>query len=136
MSGTEPMSDGVVAPVLLKALGVVLGLEAIASIALVGYLILEIIDGRAAVSGGSIALIGIAVIAAIFLVALTIATFRARPWIRGAVVTWQLIQIACAIGCFQGILAVPSVGWALLVPALIALVLLFTPSVVAATRRV
>jgi hypothetical protein len=46
-----------------------------------------------------------------------------------------VLQIAVAIGCFQGLFARPDIGWALLVPAVLALVLLFTPPVVAATAR-
>jgi hypothetical protein len=49
--------------------------------------------------------------------------------------TWQLLQIAVAIGCFQGVFAVPSLGWALLAPAVVAILLLLSPPVVAATRR-
>ena len=123
-------------PVLLKALAVLVAIEAVAAIVLAGYLILELVSTSVESVGSAIAIVVIAVLAAVWLVVLTVATLRARPWIRGAIVTWQLIQILCAIGCFQGILAVPSVGWALLLPALAALVLLFSPSVVAVTRRV
>ena len=136
MSENESHEGSSASPALLKALGVVIAVEAIAAIVLAGFLILELLTAPATSMGSAIAIVVIAVLAAIWLVALTIATLRARPWIRGAIVTWQLIQILCAIGCFQGILAVPEVGWALLLPAVIALVLLFSPSVVAATRRV
>jgi hypothetical protein len=135
VSENESHQGSLPSPVLLKALGAVIALEAVAAIVLAGFLILELLTAPTASMGSAIAIVVIAILAAIWLVALTIATLRGRPWIRGAIVTWQLIQILCAIGCFQGILAVPEVGWALLVPAVIALVLLFSPSVVAVTRR-
>jgi len=60
---------------------------------------------------------------------------RRKTWTRSAILVWQLCQTAIAAGAFQGIFAEPTVGAALLVPALAAGVLLFTPSVVAALRR-
>ena len=59
------------------------------------------------------------------------AHLRGSPWVRGATVVWQVLQIAVAVGAFQGFFARPDIGWLLLVPALAALVLLFTPPVVA-----
>jgi hypothetical protein len=43
------------------------------------------------------------------------------------------VQIFVAIGCFQGLYARPDLGWALLVPSVLVLVLLFTRSVIEAT---
>jgi hypothetical protein len=75
-------------------------------------------------------------LAAGWLGAIAIGSLRRAPWIRGAAIVWQVLQGAVAIGCFQGVFARPEIGWLLLVPALVVLVLLFTPPVVAATRRV
>ena len=49
--------------------------------------------------------------------------------------TIQILQIAVAVGCFQGLVARPDLGWALLIPAIVAGVLALTPSVVRATVR-
>jgi hypothetical protein len=50
-------------------------------------------------------------------------------------VTIQILQIAVAVGSFQGLYARPDLGWALLVPALAGIVLVLTPQVVKATTR-
>jgi len=44
------------------------------------------------------------------------------------------VQVFIAIGCFQGLYARPDLGWALLVPSVLVIVLLFTRSVIEATR--
>jgi hypothetical protein len=46
-----------------------------------------------------------------------------------------LVQLAIAIGAFQGIYAQPAIGWAIVVPSVLVLVLLFTRSVMAAIAR-
>ncbi len=44
-------------------------------------------------------------------------------------------MVAVAVGSFQGLVARPDVGWALLIPAVVAFVLALAPSVVRATAR-
>jgi hypothetical protein len=61
--------------------------------------------------------------------------FTARPFVRAAALTWQLCQLAVAVGAFEGVFAQPLVGYAILVPTVVALVLLFLPSTTAALRR-
>jgi hypothetical protein len=60
---------------------------------------------------------------------------RGSPWVRGSTITWQVLQVAVAIGAFQGMFARPDIGWLLLVPAIAAVVLLFTRPVMASTTR-
>lgn len=64
---------------------------------------------------------------------LVLAIGLVRRWarIRGGVVLWQILQIACAIGAFQGLLGPTWIGWLLLVPAGVAIWLLFTKPVTA-----
>jgi hypothetical protein len=64
-----------------------------------------------------------------------IGVLRGRPWVRGAVVVWQILQMAVAVGSFQGMFARPDIGWLLLAPAIVALGLVFTKPVVEATAR-
>lgn len=104
-------------------------------VAAVVFLVVELLVATPDSYGSAIGILGIAVIAAVFLIAIARGTLLGRPWIRGAALTWQILQIAVAIGCFQGVFARPDLGWALLFPSIIAIILLFTPSVVAATRR-
>jgi len=106
-------------------------LLAVASI----YLVVELLIATPSSLPSAIALTVLTVIATIWLGFTGLHVLRGSPWVRGSTVVWQVLQIAVAIGCFQGIFAVPTVGWALLIPAVLALLLLFTPPVLAATTR-
>lgn len=114
---------------------VLLALEAVALWLLAAWLIVELLTQTPASLGGGLAIFGLAAIAAVWVSAITVGTVRRQPWIRGGAVTWQLVQIMVAIGCFQGFYARPDVGWAILLPSLVVLVLAFTPKVVAATSH-
>jgi hypothetical protein len=85
--------------------------------------------------GGAVLLLVLSVLATVWLGFAAAHLLRRKTWTRAAILVWQLCQTAIAAGAFQGIFAAPVVGAALLVPALAAGVLLFTPSVVAALRR-
>ena len=84
------------------------------------------------VGSGAIVL---AILAAVWLIVTAVSTLRARSWIRASAVTWQVLQIAVAIGSFQGLYARPDLGWALLVPALVGIGLALSPGVIRATSR-
>jgi len=62
-----------------------------------------------------------------------LATLRARPWIRGATVTLAILQLLLAYSIL--ITKAPTLGWVLVVPAVLLIVLVFTPPVLRATRR-
>lgn len=85
--------------------------------------------------GGAVVILVIVALVTVWVTVTAIYTLRARPWVRGAIFTWQILQIAVAAGAFQGFYAQPSVGYALLVPAVLAALLLFAPSVLKATTR-
>jgi hypothetical protein len=110
-----------------------LGAEAALLWAAVIWLILELLTDQPTSFASALAILGIAGIAAAWVTTITVATLRGRSWIRAAAVTWQLVQVFIAIGCFQGLYARPDVGWALLVPSVLVIVLLVTRSVVEAT---
>ena len=117
-----------------RALTVVLALEALAVTGLALFLLFELLTQPASSVASGIAIVVIGFLAAVWLVAIVVGAVRRRPWIRGAAVTWQLVQIAVAFGCFQGLFARPDLGWVLLVPALLALVLLLSRNVTEALR--
>ncbi|MFB2599241.1 hypothetical protein ACEXQE_15725 [Herbiconiux sp. P17] len=122
-------------PALLVLLAVIVGAEALVMAGVVLWLLVELMATRPTSFETAAAVLVLAAIAAIFLGFVAVHTLRARPWTRAATLTWQLLQVVIAIGCFQGMVATPTIGWYLLVPAVLAIVLLFTPPVVAATRR-
>jgi hypothetical protein len=99
------------------------------------YLVIEILIARPDSYASAIAILVLTAIAAIWLGTMAVHTLLGRPWIRGAAVVWQVLQIALAVGSFQGLFARADLGWFLIAPAVLVLVLLFTPSVIAATRR-
>lgn len=78
---------------------------------------------------------GTALVTAALLVAVAIGTFRARPWTRAAALVWQVVQLLVGLYAFQGAGAAVGFGLAAVVPAAVAIVLLFTRRVRDATAR-
>ena len=120
---------------LLVLLAVLLFAECALLVAATVYRVIELLIATPASLASALFLTVLTGIAAAWLGVIAVNTLRASPWIRGAAITWQVLQIAVAIGCFQGLFAQPTIGWALLIPALAVLVLVFTPPVVQATKR-
>lgn len=100
-----------------------------------GYLVIELIIATPDSYASAVALAVLTTIAAVWLAIIGINVLRGSPWVRGATIVVQVLQIAVAIGAFQGAFARPDLGWLLLIPAIAALVLLFTAPVLAATVR-
>ncbi len=99
------------------------------------YLVVELLTATPDSLASAVALLVLTAIAAVWIGFIAANVLRGRAWTRGAAIVVQVLQGAVAIGCFQGVLAQPAIGWLLLIPALIVLVLLFTPPVVAATTQ-
>ena len=119
----------------VTALAVLLFAECALLTAATVYLILELIVATPSSLASAIALLILTAIAAVWLGFIAANVLRGRAWTRGAAIVWQVLQGAVAIGCFQGVLAQPEIGWWLLIPALVVIVLLFTPPVVTAISR-
>lgn len=109
--------------------------EAAAVAAVTAFLIFELLTEMPDSYGSAIGLTALSAIAAVWLTIIAIHTLRGNSWIRGAVITVQILLIAIAVGSFQGLFARADIGWLLLAPAVAVLVLLFTRSVIAATTR-
>ncbi len=122
-------------PRALIVIAVLLTGEALLIWAAVAWLVFELLTTTPASLAGAAAILVLVLLAALWVSAVALHSLRHRSWIRGAAVTWQLVQIAVAIGCFQGLYARVDLGWALLVPSIVVIVLLFTPQVVAATTN-
>ena len=95
------------------------------------YLVIELLTAEPSSYPSAIALLVLVAIAAIWLAVIGVNVLRGRAWVRGAAIVWQVLQLAVAVGSFQGVFAQPAVGWVLLIPAVVVLVLLFTPPVLA-----
>jgi len=122
-------------PRLLVVLAAVLFLEAAYLAVVAGWFVYELASEMPLSYGSAVAILVLVVIAAVWLVVVGVGALRAKPWVRSAALTWQVLQIAVAIGSFQGMFARTDVAWFLLAPAVIVIFLLFTRSVMAATRR-
>ena len=119
----------------VRVLAILLFAEAAALIVATVYLLVELLTEAPDSYASAIALTVLCASAALWLAVIGVNTLRGKSWIRGATITVQLLQIALAIGSFQGVFARADIGWMLLLPAIVVLVLLFTPAVLAATAR-
>lgn len=100
------------------------------------YLVVEILTAPTASIASAVALAVCAAIAAAALILVSIHTLKGRPWIRGATICWQIIQALVGVSIFQARASDSLVISAtLIVPAVVVIVLLFTPTVVAWTTR-
>jgi hypothetical protein len=122
-------------PVLLLLLVAMLALECAALVAAACYLLVELLVARPDSYASAVAILVLVVLAAVWIGVMAAHALRGRSWIRGGAITWQVLQIAIGIGSFPGTFSRPDIGWALVIPAAIVLVLLFTPPVIDATRR-
>jgi len=122
-------------PGTLVGLAAVLFLESAALAAVTVWFLVEILTTQVNSVGGSILTLTLAAGATAWIASAGVGALRARSWVRGAALTWQLCQLAVAVGAFQGIFAQPLVGVAIVVPTLVALVLLFVPPTTQALRR-
>jgi hypothetical protein len=120
---------------LVNLLVALLALESAALAVVAGFLVVELFVAEATSLASALALALLAALAAVWLGAIAVNARRGRAWTRGASLTWQALQVAVAIGSFQGVFARPDVGWYLLLPAVAIIVLLFTPAVVEALSR-
>jgi hypothetical protein len=118
-------------------LAVVLGLEAAGMVVVTVLLLAELLapGSRPYSVVSAVALAVFAAIAALGLGLVTAGTLRLRPWTRAAAIVWQIVQAFVGLQAFQGAGARPDLGVLLLVPALVALVLLFRRDVAQAARR-
>ena len=122
-------------PALLLLLAVLLALECAALVAVACYLVVELLVARPDSFASAIALLVLDLLAAIWVGTIAVHTLRGRSWIRGGAITWQVLQIAVGISSFQAPFSRPDVAWLLILPAATVIILLFSPTVIAATRR-
>ncbi|MEY9853721.1 multisubunit Na+/H+ antiporter MnhG subunit [Leifsonia sp. EB41] len=139
---TDPSAPGLPAsdparsrPPLLIALAVILTLEALLVTGLAVWLLFELLTTTPQSYTTAVAITILVVLGAAWLILTLVGILRLHAWARASTVTIQILMIAVAVGSFEGLVARPDLGWALLVPAVIAGVLALAPSVVRATAR-
>ena len=96
---------------LVSLLAVLVSVEALAVLAGAIYFLSRIFLETPENLSGAIVIFVITAIIAVGLIATAIATFTAKSWTRGSIVTWQILQFAVATSFIQGIQAWQPVGW-------------------------
>lgn len=119
----------------LVLLVILLFLECLLLGAAAVYLLVELLVDTPTSYPSAIAILVLALAASVWVGLIAVNTLRGRPWVRGAAVVWQVLQLSVGIGSLQGLLARPEVGWPLILVAVAVLILLFTRPVLAATVR-
>lgn len=123
-------------PAFLRALVIGVVAEILGLVAFAVVLLGELLTGGSSSVGVSLFLVVFLLGVAWVLVVSARALLAGRRWGRGPVVTWQLFQVigaVAAVGSATGLTLVG--GWLALVVAVAVIVLLMTPSVVAATSQ-
>lgn len=121
-------------PTTVILLAGVLFLEAATLAAATVFLVAETIAQEAEFLASSLALAGLALLGAVLLALVAASTLRMRPWVRGAAITWQIMQLAVAWVFLQGDIAVWA-GWVLVVVSLLGIVAAVHPATGRALRR-
>jgi hypothetical protein len=116
-------------------LAAVLFLEASALAVTTVVLVFDLLVQPADSFASAVALTVCVAIAAIWVFVIALNSLRGRAWIRGAAIVVQVLLGALALGSFTGMGARVDLGWLLLAPAILVLVLLFTKPVLAETSR-
>lgn len=122
-------------PIPLIVLTVILALEAVLVTGLAVWLLVDLLTVRPASYPSAVAITVLGLLAAAWVILTVVGILRRRSWARASALTIQILQLAVAVGCFQGLTARPDLGWVLLVPAVVAGVLAVAPPVVRATAR-
>ena len=117
----------------VTALVALLLLEAAALAAATVFFIIELLVAESSSVASAVGITVITAAGAVWVAFIARGVLRGLAWTRAAVVVVQVLVGAIAIGSFQGPAPRPDLGVILLVPAVIALALLFQKPVLAAT---
>ncbi|WP_423918308.1 hypothetical protein ACPEEZ_10155 [Frigoribacterium sp. 2-23] len=120
-------------PAPVWALVAIVTAEFLVLLAAVIFLVVELLIARPDSYASAVAVLVLTVIACAWVGAIVVGVLRGRAWSRAGAITWQVLQIAVGFGSFGGAFANIPLGWWLIAPAVLVIVLLFVPSVVAVT---
>jgi hypothetical protein len=107
--------------------------EGLALVVATLWLLVSAFSSRTTSEASAFALVVVAAIAAAGLIFVGISTIRARSWVRGAAICWQILQLLLAYSILQA--GSPDVAWLLAIPAVVIIVLIFTPRVAKVLAR-
>lgn len=121
-------------PLGLKVVLALIGLEQMVVLYLLSGYVLATLAGQVKSLPTMLALAALGLIVAIWLAYVVKALYDGRRWARSGAIFWQLVQLAIAWGSFTGQFASPAIGFALIIPSITVIALLFTKPVFAATQ--
>lgn len=117
-------------------IAIVLALEAMGLILVTILLIVEALTSTAVSGlGNGAALAAVVAVIAVGLLFVARGVLRVAKWTRPAAVVWQIVQLFVGLQAAQGPGARYDLAALLAIPAILVIVLFFTPSVTAAMRR-
>lgn len=119
----------------LRLLSLILAVEALVMVGAVVVLLVDLMTQRPASISSAVALTVLVGLGAAWVVALFFASLRAKVWVRGGALIWQLIQFAIAVGTFQGETAQPLIGVLILIPTIAGILILLSKPITVALRR-
>lgn len=108
-------------------------LEALALLAVAAWYVYELFESTPLSYGGAVFFVVLVLLLAAGLLAVGHFLFRGYRWPRSAVLVWQLFMVLLAVTTMTS--GQVLIGWAMLLPAVIVLILLFTKDVIAYTSR-
>jgi hypothetical protein len=114
---------------------VVLSCQTLGWAGLGAWILLELITGESSYLATALFEVVLVVLAVVWMAATVVGTLGGRPWSRASLVAIEVLHVAAAIAAFQGYLVFIWLGWVLLVPAILALILAFTPRMTAIYAR-
>ena len=113
-------------PPQLVVLVAITGAETLAVAIFLGIGIFNIISGTEKSLAVSASLDALIAAFAIWGALITKGLWQLKSWARSSSIFWQSAQLAIAYESFQGETANPLIGWALIVPSIAVLALMFT----------
>lgn len=111
---------------LMLFLAILVALEALLVGAGAVYFLSQIFVSETTDLAGAIVIFAITAIIAVGLCLSALGTLKSKRWTRGAVLTWQILQIAVATSFLQGLTDWQPVGWLLITLSIATLVTMFS----------
>lgn len=122
-------------PVQLKVLVAITGLETAAVATALALGVIALVLTQEKNLGMGIALDVLIAAFVVWGVFITKGLWQLKSWAKSSSIFWQTAQLAIAFESFQGANANPAIAWALIIPSVIVLALLFTSPLSKLLRR-
>ena len=122
-------------PAQLKVVVAITGAETLAVAATLAIGIFNLFAGTEKSLALAVALNALIAAFVVWGALITKGLWQVKSWARSSSIFWQTAQLAIAYESFQGETANPTIAWALIVPSLAALTLLFTNPVAKLLKR-